>query len=61
VLDLTELRPGRISLLSAGNTASDKDQKSTRVDRSAPQQCDGRPFDHEVTRQNAGGDGLEFQ
>jgi len=60
-LFLTQPHSGHISLLGAGNTASDKDQESTRMDSSAAQQCDGGFLDHQVTRQHACGDGVEFQ
>ena len=60
-LFVTELHSGRECLFGTGDTAANQDQESTRVDRSAPEQRDGRSLDHDVTRQDAGSDGFEFQ
>ncbi len=60
-LGLAQLDSDREGLFRAGDAASDQNQESTRVDGSASKQCDGRPLDHDVTRQDAGGNSLEFQ
>jgi hypothetical protein len=60
-LSVSKLHSGRESLCGTGDTAANQDQESTRVDRSAPEQRDGRTLDHDVTRQDTGSDGFEFQ
>ena len=61
VVGLTQPAPDHERLLGAGNAAADERQESARVDRSAAQQCDGRAFDHEITRLDARRYRFEFQ
>jgi hypothetical protein len=58
---LTQLHSGHECLFRTGDTASNQNQESARMDRSAPQQRDWRALDHEVTCQDSGGDSLETQ
>ena len=60
-LSVSKLHSGRESLFGTGDAAANQDQESTRVDRSAPEQRDGRSLDHEVARHDASGNGPELQ
>ena len=61
LLGFAKLYADNEGFLCTGDAASDQNQESTRVDRSATEQRNGRPLDHQITCQDAGGDGLEFQ
>jgi hypothetical protein len=60
-LGLTEPHSDTVCLLGARDAASNQNQESTRVNRSTAEQCDRCAFDHDVTRQDSGGDIFEFQ
>jgi len=61
LLSVTHLCSGKICLLRAGDAAANENQESARVNRPAAKHCDRRPLDHQVARQYAGSDRLEFQ
>ena len=60
-LSVTKLHSGRESFFRTGDAAANQDQEATRVDRPASEQSDGRSLYHDITRQDACSDGLEFQ
>ncbi len=58
---LPNLNPDRIGFFGTCDTAADKNEETTRMNGAAAQQCDRRSLDHDITRQDAGGNALKFQ